>query len=102
MSFPTTCPKCGADLLPRNPGWAKLVECYTKAHKAGRVSTKSILHVPEEIEEQLFALHTWEVGEQLVAKIMSSGVRGAFLTMFGLQIRWGAQKLEITDAAIVP
>lgn len=89
------CPHCGKSLYVPNAGWKRIIDLYTSEQKAGRVSESSVIHIDIDTEYELQSLGSWEIGERLASNIMMNGVRNAFITMFGHQVQWGADKLEI-------
>jgi hypothetical protein len=82
--------------LERNAGLKRITDLFHAQAVGGKFSQSSVLHIDEQTEHDLGSLKAYEVGERIVGSILLNGVRPSFLTFFGLQIRWGAKKLEIT------
>jgi len=93
--LPVACPHCGQDLFERNAGWKRIVDLYVSLKKVGKVPENAVIYVDQDTEYELQSLGAWEIGERLASTVMTSGVRDAFITIFGHRVKWDSPRLEI-------
>ncbi|MEP1304468.1 MAG: hypothetical protein ABJK11_14810 [Balneola sp.] len=75
--------------------WNQIKNLITKEKEKGNTPIKIL--IPRNIENSLMLVSSDAVGNELVEKISTVGVRDAFPQMLGLEVVWDSDELKILN-----